>query len=247
NLGSGNILDAAGNAMLANVRLTAGTHTLNAAYADAADILFRSSNTTSSGFFIFVVDRAQTTTALVSSAPGTSGVGQQVTYTATVTPQISGTAMVGTVTFTDNGVAIGAPVNVSASGVAVGNVTYNVGGTHTIQAIYNPSSNFLDSQSDPLTQTVLNPSQVNVSPVSNTYGQDLVYNLTVTSPQLGTPAGTVTVTEGGIVVTHTGGDLSAGATTITIPSGALNVGSHTLVFAYTDTSATPTYASSSKT
>jgi large repetitive protein len=72
----------------------------------------------------------------------------------------------------------------------------------------------------------------------------------VTSPPGGTPVtgtGTVTVTEGGNPVAHTGGDLSGGATTITIASGTLSLGTHTLVFTYTDTSAIPAYTSSSRT
>src|SRR5262249_9942338 len=78
-----------------------------------------------------------------------------------------------------------------------------------------------------------------VAAVTNFFGQDLVYNITVTSPQGGTPTGTVTVTEGGNPVAYTGGDLSGGATTITIAAGTLSVGTHTLRFPYAGSSVPP--------
>jgi autotransporter-associated beta strand protein len=258
NLGFANIIDSEGHVSFTTDKLSAGTHRINAAYGGTPDNSFRASDTTASGFLDnFVVAPAQTATALSSNAAGnTSIAGQPVTFTATVTTQSPSTALVsaGAVTFTDNGVAIpGGPVNVNDNGVASVTVTYNGLGTHVIQAIYNPPSvapiNYVTSSSPPdtLTHSVLNSSQVNVSAVlANVYGQDLVYPITVTSSQGGTPSGVVTVTEGGNPVTYTALDLGGGAWTITITGGTLNQGTHSLVFTYTDTSATPGYVSSFK-
>ncbi len=97
---------------------------------------------------------ANTSTALASSVnPSTPG--QQVTYTATVSPAPT----TGTVDFTDGGQAIpgcgGLPPN-AQTGVAACPVTYSATGSHTIQAEYlGGGALYGDSTSNTVTQVVV--------------------------------------------------------------------------------------------
>ncbi|MGN6871816.1 MAG: InlB B-repeat-containing protein, partial [Solirubrobacteraceae bacterium] len=100
----------------------------------------------------FATAPRSTTTGLVSSAnPAT--VGQQVTYTATVSPAPGG----GTVQFTDGGTAItgcgAVAVNLS-DGTSSCQTSYGAAGQHSIQAIYSGTSAFGGSQSGALTESV---------------------------------------------------------------------------------------------
>ena len=92
-------------------------------------------------------------TAITTTAIGASGAsvtpGQQVTYTATVSPAPDG----GTLSFADNGGAIpdcGAQA-VSASGTASCKVTYTALGTHVVTAVYtgSPDGAFAGSTNGP--------------------------------------------------------------------------------------------------
>ena len=197
-------------------------------------------------------------TPITSSPSNPSAIGQTVTYSTTVfaTSPTNPAVLVnaGTVQFYDNGTAYGSPVPVS-NGVVSTTITYATSGqagAHVITATYLPPTaapiNFLTSSttaSEQLTQTVIKASVINVSAVSDTWGQPLTYNFTVTSPQGGTPTGTVTVTENNVAVPGANvGTLASGAATITIPAGTLNNGTHTLVFTYSGDSS---YAAISKT
>ena len=92
-----------------------------------------------------------TTTALSSSA-NPSVTGQQVTYTATVSPAPDG----GTVAFTEGGAVIGdcgaQPVD-TGTGTATCQVTYTSPGSHSITAFYGGDAAF-GASSDTLTQIV---------------------------------------------------------------------------------------------
>ena len=94
------------------------------------------------------IQTAVTATSIAASAAGVTP-GQQVTYTATVSPAPSG----GTISFADNGVAIpdcGAQV-VNASGKATCKVTYTALGTHVVTALYtgSPDGEFAGSTNGP--------------------------------------------------------------------------------------------------
>jgi Bacterial Ig-like domain (group 3) len=95
------------------------------------------------------MDNIVLTTTLVSS-PNPSNVGQAVTFTATVSPQFSGTVK-GTVTFYDGTTAL-KTVSVSG-GVAKFATKTLTSGAHNITATYNGSTSF-NSSSASLTQTV---------------------------------------------------------------------------------------------
>src|SRR4029077_4619822 len=114
---------------------TAGTRTVQASYAGTAD--YAASN----GSISQVVNKANTTTAVVSSV-NPSVVGQQVTYTATVTANSPGSGTPsGTVTFKDGGSSIngscesGSNTTLSA-GSATCKITYPSAGSHSITVDY---------------------------------------------------------------------------------------------------------------
>ena len=92
--------------------------------------------------FSLTNDKAPTSTA-VSSSSNPSDLGQNVTFTATVTSG-AGTPT-GTVQFKDNGNNLGAPVALNASGVAQFTTSALTTGTHTITADYSGDANFLTS------------------------------------------------------------------------------------------------------
>jgi uncharacterized repeat protein (TIGR01451 family) len=90
----------------------------------------------------FNIAKAATTTAVTSSV-NPSGVGQSVTFTATVTSP-SGTPT-GTVQFKDNGVNLGSPIPLNGSGVAQLTTSSLTGGLHPITADYSGDGNFITS------------------------------------------------------------------------------------------------------
>jgi hypothetical protein len=100
-----------------------------------------------------VITQAAATSTTVMSSGSPSRVGEQVTYTATVSPAPDG----GSVTFRDGGVPISGCSSVAVNtttGNATCQVTYNDAATHKITAVYSGDAGFVTSSSDPLTQVV---------------------------------------------------------------------------------------------
>ncbi|MBM3993495.1 MAG: hypothetical protein FJ303_05000, partial [Planctomycetes bacterium] len=188
-----------------------------------------------------------------TSSPINPGVGQTVTISAIVVALPNSVANVnaGTVTFVDTTTGLtlgGGPATVSVSGFASVTTTFATTGPHVITAKYNgfsPNFNASPTRTISSNVNVLRATSVNVSAVANTFGQNLVYTLTVTSPQGGVPTGTVTLKEGATTLGNVGTLANVGGvatTTITVPGGVLNAGPHTLTFTYHDTSVPPVYA-----
>jgi YVTN family beta-propeller protein len=135
-----------GVASLTISTLTSGTHKITASYGGATDF------GTSSGSLTQTVGTtgATTSTTVVSSEPY-NPYGHAITLTATVT---AGTGTpTGTVTFYNNGTALGTE-NLS-NGTAVLTTSTLPAGTDTITATYNGASGFAPSTSGPLTQITL--------------------------------------------------------------------------------------------
>jgi Bacterial Ig-like domain (group 3)/Glycine rich protein len=172
-----------------------------------------------------------TATTLASSA-NPSVVGQQVTYTATVSPVPDG----GTVAFSDGGAPIagcGAQPVDTTTGKATCQVTYTSTGTHSITAAYSGDPAFGPS-SDTLTQTVgqaATTTAVTSSANPSTVGQAVTFTATVSvnSPGAGTPTGTVTFSDGS---TQLGTATLDSSGTAAITASALAAGSHTITAAY---------------
>ncbi len=141
----------------------------------------------------FAVQGVSTTTSLTASAnPSVSG--QSVTFTATVTPNISGSGTPGgTIQFVIDGSNFGSPVTlVNGTATSAPISTLSVA-SHTIQALYSGNSIFLASTGT-LTQAV-NKDNTTTSVVPSTstssFGQAVTFTTKVTAnpPGSGTPIG----------------------------------------------------------
>ncbi|WP_271582961.1 Ig-like domain repeat protein [Bradyrhizobium sp. CCBAU 45389] len=174
---------------------------------------------------VLTVNTSTTTTALTSS-PNPSGLGQSVTFTATVTAP-SGMPT-GTVTFKDGATTLG--TGALAGGVATFSTSALAAGSHSITAVYPGDVNNAGSTSAALTQavnqsatTAVVTSSQNPSPA----GQPVTFTATVSSGG-GTPTGTVTFSDGGAAIGAA--TLAAGIATFTTAS--LTLGSHAITASY---------------
>jgi hypothetical protein len=206
-----------------------GSHPIVASYS--GDTNYNSS--ASSPALNQVVNKAATSTALQSSS-NPSSVGQDVTYTATISVTAPGAGSPsGTVAFMDNGTPI-----TGCTAQAVSTVTetatcdpiYGAVGNHPIVATYSGDANFTTSMSTTLTQVVgavATATTVSVAPTSVASGDQVTYSATVTSGT-GTPGGTVTFTIGNAMMCVAA--LSAGSGSCM--STAAPVGSDTVTGTY---------------
>ncbi|MEU8828343.1 Ig-like domain repeat protein [Streptomyces sp. NPDC048636] len=179
--------------------------------------------TTSNGSDTQTVNRAATTTAVVSS-PDPTVTGQSTTITATVTSVAPGAGTpTGTVTFTF-GDGTGNATATLTGGVASISHVYNTrtGSPFAITATYNADANFTASSgTDTQTVNKANTTTTVVSvPDPSATGQSVTFTATVTpqAPGNGTPAGTVTFTFGDGTGSTTA-TLSGGVATVTHPFG----------------------------
>src|SRR5439155_25600169 len=165
--------------------LSVANHTITAVYSGDANF-----NTSTSPNLTQTVNKAGTTTAVVSSV-NPSVFGQSVTFTATVTPAAPGTATpTGTVTFKDGATPIG--TNTLSSGQATFTTSSLTVASHTISAVYNSDGSFNISTSPNMTQTVNKASTTTTlvsSPNPTVFGQQTIFTATVgaVAPGAGTP------------------------------------------------------------
>jgi len=150
-LGGPIALGAAGTAVFTTSALSAGAHTITAAYSGAG------AAQPSSADVVVVVHSAPTATSVVSSQ-NPSLVGQPVTFTATVTSSVAGSATavtVGSVTYSDNGQPLDT-VALGANGQAILTTSTLGAGSHLIVAAYIDGDNYLASSAT-ITQAVHYP------------------------------------------------------------------------------------------
>jgi uncharacterized repeat protein (TIGR03803 family) len=141
----GTVSLSAGVASYKTTKLAVGTEPITAVYNGSTSFTTSTSNALSQA-----VNQASTTTTLVSSL-NPSTYKQAVTFTASVSPQFSGT-VTGTVTFYDGATLL---KTVTLSGDKAKYTTSKLtAGPHSITATYNGSTDFTGSSSAPLTQTV---------------------------------------------------------------------------------------------
>ena len=168
--------------------------------------------------------------ALVSSA-NPSVFGQDVTFTATVTPVTPGTGPIptsDTVTFTLDGTALVPDVKINSSGQATLDLASLsppqqltvAGSPHSLSATFNGDGNW-NTATTSLSQTVNKASTTvtfTTSPTSAVIGQPLNVIATVNpvTPGAGVPTGTVTFTEDGVVQSPS--TMTGGTATFTIAS-----------------------------
>jgi hypothetical protein len=197
----------------------------------------------------FVATKSASTTSLSINPVSVLG-GQTFTLTATVAPSPGTTALTtalptGTVTFYNNGAAIGS-ANVNSSGVAIRTTSLAAGGTGVYTATYNGDTNYLTSttaSSTSITATKITPTIVFFSNGSPTLqGLNVIFTIQVTNytAQAGTvptPSGTVTLYD-----TSTGIPLFIGTATLgsngvatgiaTFSTTGLFAGTHTIYAVY---------------
>ena len=209
-------------------------HSITAVYSGDSGTLGSTSSALSQ-----VVNKAATSTSVASSA-NPSVVGQQVTYTATVSVTAPGSATpVGTVDFKDGSTTVcsAKPLSGSSAFTATCQQTYNtVSAGHSITAVYSGDTNTTGSTSSALSQ-VVNTAATTTTLSSGTnpsvFGQSVIFNVTVSTnaPGSGTPTGTVPVKEGGTTVCTA--TLSGGSGSCS--SASLSVATHSLAATYAGT------------
>lgn len=164
----------------------------------------------------------------LQSSSNPSNFGQAVTFTATVTPQASGTPT-GTVTFKDGATVIGnQALNNGTAQYSTSTLTL---GSHSITAVYSGDSNYQSSTSPPLNQTVnMASTTVSVGSSANpsSYSQAVTFTATIYPQYGGSATGTVTFYDG---TTQIGsGQVTNNAATLTISS--LSIGNHSITATY---------------
>ncbi len=221
-LGTGTLSN--GMATLTISTLTAGTHTITARYE--GDVNFTGSTSTA---VTQTVNKTGTTTTLMSSL-NPSGMGQMVTFTATVTGTGTTQFPTGTVTFLDGTTVLGTGT------LSMGHATFTTStltvGAHMITARYDGDANFNTSTSGVLTQTVNQfNSTVTMTSTPNPSTVNQAVTLTATVTGVGTtqtPTGMVTFRDGTTVLgTAT---LTNGTATLTVSN--LTAGTHMLTVSY---------------
>jgi len=188
---------------------------------------------TDHGFLLTPIITPTTTAVATSGTP--SVFGQQVSFTATVTPSASNpNPMTGTVTFKDGAVTLGS-VPLSA-GVAIFNTTALSVGGHSITASYGGDNQFGSSTSAAVTQVVNQAATTTALAVSSNpanFGQTVTLTATVTvgAPGTGTPTGTVNFLDG-TTSTSLGTAVLNSAGSATISTSSLGTGSHSVSASY---------------
>ncbi|HET6844825.1 MAG TPA: Ig-like domain-containing protein [Candidatus Angelobacter sp.] len=161
-------------------------------------------------FFLAVLCAAAAAHAQITPSGNPSLVGQTVTFTFTVTPQVQTSASpTGTITFSDNGsfVVTGTVQN----GTATGSITFTTTGDHTVTAAYSGDQNF-----GPSTGTII-----------ETVAASNIFTLSATPTSLTQPAGGQSTTDVTLFQTAAG-NASVHLSCDGLPAGA------TCVFLQTD-------------
>jgi hypothetical protein len=208
-----------GVASLVTTALTFGFDSITAVYSGSTSF----SPSTSSAI-TQTVQQASTTMTLTSSL-NPAGLGQAVTFTATIhpaPPSTGGPTPTGSVTFMDGTTALGS--GTLTNGVATFTTSTLATGTHSITGVYVNDGNYSSSTSPVLSQ-VISLAVPNVilgittgNPVSN---QAVVLTAVVNavSPATATPTGTVNFLSGTTVIGS--GTLTNGTATLTFSTFAL--------------------------
>jgi hypothetical protein len=211
-----------GTASLTTSALAVGTHFITATYSGDANF----GGSTSSALTQAVSASTISTTTALTSSLIPSAYGQQVTFSATVSPPSGAT---GTVTFIDGGVTLGTS-SLNASGVATFSTSALDAGTHSITAQYNGDGTHTGSTSPALSQTV-NKATTTTSLASTNNpskpGQPVTFTATV-SPS--TATGTVQFFDGSIPLGTAVTLSSSGQASLT--TSALTAGKHSITAVY---------------
>ncbi len=178
-----------------------------------------------------LLNRGRTTTA-VTSAPQESVFGQEVVFTAQVAPSAPAAGTPGgTILFKDGDTSLGTATLVN--GVATLRSSALAVGDHPVTALYLGSTIFAASESPAYVHRVNKANTATalaISPATTVFGQMLTLSTSVSTqtPGAGTPGGTVTFKQGGVVLGSV--TLANGAATYTI--GGMAVGAYNITAEY---------------
>jgi sugar lactone lactonase YvrE len=174
------------------------------------------------------------TTSLVSSLPSSSTYGQQVTFTATVTPTTAGPTPTGTITFTDtfNSVTTTLGLISMSSGSAALSTIALAAGSHSLVATYNGDSNYQSSISTAVTQTVqMDSSTLSLASSLNpsVFNQAVTFTASVIPAFGGNATGKVTFFDNGNPL---GAPATVSGNQATLTISTLSVGPHPITASY---------------
>jgi Bacterial Ig-like domain (group 3) len=212
----GTVAASSGTAVLNISTLTVGTHNVTAQYA--GDSNFSAANSTNDAQ---VVNKAGTTSNVLTSSLNPATYGVAVTFTATLP-----TNATGTVTFLDNGTSIG--TGTLAGGIATFSISNLTVGSHPITASYPGDSNYAAATSNTVTETINQKTGETITLTSSAnpavFGTSVVF--TVKLPTDAT--GTVTFYDGATSIGT--GTVTAGVATFT--TSTLSVKTHPITATY---------------
>ena len=215
--------------------LTEASHTIAAVYSGDTNF-----TVSTSPDYQQDVEQVATSTDLASSDT-LSDFGQGVTFTATVTSDLSGSLGVptGSVTFKDGVTTLCASVALNGSGQATCPSVTNLSvGVHSISAFFVGTGAYVgsDSTGGPLSQTV-QKATTSASVLSNhstsVHGQSVTFTatVTVTAPGGGTPTGTVDFLDGATTICSAAA-LNGSAQATCGPFTNLTTGGHSITVSY---------------
>ncbi len=216
---------------------TAGSpHSITAVYVPGSDPNYTAGAPSSA---IRVTVGTALPTELVSTTPASPTLGQQVTYTATVTGPPGAVTPSGTVTWTLTGpvtscASTTGPTGSSNVATYTCVITASKAGNYSATAGYPGDSNYgSNSGSDSFTVSkVAASTSLGASTTSPTLGQLVTYTATVSGPPGGaTPTGTVTFKDGSSTITCAGGSQTL--------SGSANTATATCQMTYTSMTGNP--------
>jgi hypothetical protein len=182
--------------------------------------------------FVVKIASKASSSAAVTSSVNPSVFGEEVTFTATVSPgSANSNTPTGTVTFLDGSATLG--TEALTNGTAVFDTISLSTGSHSITVSYGGDANFAPSTSTILIQVVDQAATTTTlisSQNPSTFGQNVTFTATVAavSPGAGSPTGTVTFKDGTAAIGT--GTVSAGVATFS--TSALGAGSHTITASY---------------
>ncbi len=175
------------------------------------------------------------TSSTLTASPNAAAHGQLATFTAGITPGISGgPAPTGTVTFYDGATALGtgAVSQVGGSYYATFSTSSLSAGSHTITALYGGDGNFASS-SAALSYSV-NPTSVEVFSDADTAvsTQQVGLSAIVSTTGTGTPTGTVTFFSGSTALGTVNVQSVGGQNLATLPTSSLPLGTDNVTAVY---------------
>jgi hypothetical protein len=227
-LASGLTLNASGVATFSTSTLAVGQHSLVATYSgDSAH--FSSTSTPA-----LVQTVLEGTAVTVTSSVNPSAVGQNVTFTATVSVSNGGGVTPdGTVTFMD-GAAILSTQTLSAAGTATFSTAALAAGPHQVTAVYNgdAAKQIQSATSAALTQDVQTSSTATLASSLNpsNYGSPVTFTATIAPGGTAAPTGPVNFFDGATQIGS--GTLKGNPGEATFTTSALAVGAHSITAQY---------------